>query len=49
MIPDNGGYATAAYLAAAIIYVVYAVTIRSRTKRLMAQHAVSSDHDGGRR
>ena len=49
MMPDNGGYATAAYVAAAIIYVMYAMTIRSRTKRLMAQDAALSEHDGGRR
>ena len=49
MIPDNGGYATAAYVAAAIIYVVYALTIRSRTKRLLAQNTAPSGHDGGRR
>ncbi len=48
MIPDNGGYATAAYLAAAIIFIAYAMTIRSRTKRLMAQDAASSEYDGGR-
>lgn len=49
MIPDNGGYATAAYVAAAIIYVVYAMTIRSRTRRLLAEAAPPSEHDGGRR
>ena len=35
MIPDNGGFATAAYLAAAVIYVTYALTLRARTRRLV--------------
>ena len=32
--PDNGGYATAAYMAAAIIYVSYALSIRVRSRAL---------------
>lgn len=36
MIPDNGGYATAAYVAAAVIYVVYAISVRARTRALGA-------------
>ena len=32
--PDNGGYATAAYIAAAIVYVTYALTIRVRARAL---------------
>ena len=49
MIPDNGGYAVAAYCAAAIIYVTYAITIRVRTKRLIARSVALTDQDGGRR
>jgi len=37
MIPDNGGYATAAYIAAAVIYVGYALSLRSRARRLAAR------------
>ena len=32
--PDNGGYATAAYIAAAVIYVSYAISLRVRASRL---------------
>ena len=32
--PNNGGYATAAYIAAAIIYVAYALSIRVRSRAL---------------
>ena len=32
--PNNGGYATAAYIAAAIVYVAYAVSIWVRAGRL---------------
>ena len=32
--PDNGGYATAAYIAAAVIYVSYALSIRLRARSL---------------
>ena len=42
MIPDNGGYATAAYIAAAIIYAGYALSVRSRAKRLAARLAQST-------
>ncbi len=32
--PDNGGYATAAYIVAAVVYVSYAISIRIRAARL---------------
>ncbi|MEO8622604.1 MAG: hypothetical protein ABI625_16145 [bacterium] len=32
--PDNGGYATAAYIVAAIVYVSYAISIRVRATTL---------------
>lgn len=35
--PNNGGYATAAYIAAAIVYVSYAISIRVRANRLRAR------------
>ncbi|MEP7002474.1 MAG: hypothetical protein ABI969_18430 [bacterium] len=35
--PDNGGYATAAYIVAAIVYVSYAISIRVRAARLRAR------------
>jgi hypothetical protein len=35
--PDNGGFATAAYIVAAIVYVSYAISIRVRTRRLRAR------------
>ena len=37
MIPANGGYATAAYVAAAVIYVLYAVSVRARTRALRSR------------
>lgn len=37
MIPANGGYATAAYVAAAVIYVLYAVSLRARTLALRSR------------
>jgi hypothetical protein len=37
MIPANGGYATAAYVAAAVIYVFYAVSVRVRTRALRSR------------
>ena len=43
--PDNGGYATAAYVAAAIVYVVYAISIRVRTSRLRARLHAAAEHD----
>ncbi len=49
MIPDNGGYATAAYIAAAIIYVGYTLTVRSRTKRLAKRLAELNAQGGERR
>ncbi|CAN5128180.1 hypothetical protein BH09GEM1_BH09GEM1_13350 [soil metagenome] len=49
MIPDNGGFATAAYIAAAVIYVAYAFTVRSRTKRLLARRAELSERADGER
>jgi hypothetical protein len=32
--PNNGGYATAAYIAAAIVYVSYAISLKLRASRL---------------
>ena len=34
MTPDNGGFATAAYALAAIVYVAYIVSIKLRERRL---------------
>lgn len=34
MTPDNGGYAIAAYVLASIVYVSYAVILRTREKAL---------------
>jgi hypothetical protein len=47
--PDNGGFATAAYVVAAVIYVTYAITIRVRmhTLRKRAQ-AMSGGNDNAR-
>ncbi len=33
MTPDNAGYYQAAYIAAAVIYVLYALTIRMRRRK----------------
>ena len=44
--PDNGGYATAAYIAAAVIYVSYAISLRVRANRLrerLREAAVRAD------
>ena len=49
MIPDNGGFATAAYIAAAVIYVGYAVSIRARAKALLARRATLHAQNGGTR
>ena len=48
MIPDNGGYATAAYIAAAIIYVGYALTLRSRARGLAKRLTQLTEQEGGR-
>ena len=48
MIPDNGGYATAAYIAAAIIYVGYTLSVRARAKRLAARLAQLTQIRNGR-
>ena len=37
MIPDNGGYATAAYVVAAVIYVAYALSVRARMRAIRAR------------
>ena len=42
MIPDNGGYATAAYVAAAVIFVLYALSVRARTRALRGRVRVAS-------
>jgi hypothetical protein len=49
MIPDNGGYATAAYIAAAIIYLGYALSVRSRARRLASRLAQLNEQQGERR
>ena len=49
MIPDNGGYATAAYIAAAIIYVGYALTVRLRAKRLVERLSQLTEQQGSPR
>ena len=49
MMPDNGGYATAAYIAAAIIYVGYALSVRARARRLAERLAQSNEQRGDRR
>jgi hypothetical protein len=48
MIPDNGGYATAAYIAAALIYLTYAFTLRARMRRLAARSEALAEPHGGR-
>lgn len=48
MIPDNGGYATAAYIAAAIIYVGYTFSVRARARRLAARLAQLTHTRDGR-
>ena len=45
MIPDNGGYATAAYVVAAVIYVVYALSVRARTRAIRARSTADMDGD----
>ena len=47
MIPDNGGYATAAYVATAVIFVLYGLSVRARTRSLRARvrAASSTEHD----
>ena len=49
MIPDNGGYAAAAYLAAAVIYVLYAISVRARTRVLLARAREGSAAESGAR
>ncbi|MEO6527215.1 MAG: hypothetical protein ABIP93_11360 [Gemmatimonadaceae bacterium] len=39
MTPDNGGFATAAYILAGIVYLAYAVSITVRERRLRARLA----------
>ena len=34
MTPDNGGFATAAYIITAIVYLSYAVSIKVRERRI---------------
>ena len=47
MMPANGGYATAAYVAAAVIYVLYALSVRARTRALRSRVRAASvtSHD----
>ena len=45
MTPDNGGYATAAYVLAAIVYIGYIVSLKVRERNLrrrLAQLSASS-------
>lgn len=42
MIPDNGGYATAAYVATAVIFVLYGLSVRARARALRARVLASS-------
>ena len=46
MIPDNGGYATAAYVVAAVIYVAYALSVRIRTNAIRARARSITDMHG---
>ena len=39
MTPDNGGYAIAAYLLTAIVYLAYIASIRVRERRLRSRLA----------
>ena len=48
MIPDNGGYATAAYVVAAVIYVAYAISVRARAKAIRARTHSTSPVEGER-
>ncbi len=48
MTPDNGGFATAAYLLTAIIYLVYAASLFSRERRLRARLERADAHTAGR-
>ena len=34
MTPDNGGFATAAYIVTAIVYLAYALSIKLRERRI---------------
>ena len=47
MCPANGGYATAAYVVAAVIYVLYAVSVRARARALRSRMraATVASHD----
>ena len=42
MPPSNGGYFVAAYLAAAIVFLAYAMSIAIRTRRLRARREAAS-------
>jgi hypothetical protein len=39
MTPDNGGFATAAYIITAIVYLSYALSIKLRERRIRARLA----------
>jgi hypothetical protein len=45
MTPDNGFYYHAAYVAAAVIYLGYALTLRVRARRLRARLEAFTLHD----
>ena len=53
MTPDNGGFATAAYLLAALVYGVYVVSLKLRERRLrerlsrLESHATASNRPAG--
>ncbi|MES2178978.1 MAG: hypothetical protein V4550_14050 [Gemmatimonadota bacterium] len=44
--PDNGIYATITYVAAAVVYTAYMITIRVRTKRLEERLRENEVRDG---
>jgi hypothetical protein len=44
MTPDNGGYATAAYVLAAVVYLGYIVTLRVRERNLRRRIAQLASH-----
>ena len=39
MTPDNGGYATAAYILAALVYLGYVLSLKIRERKLRARIA----------
>ncbi|MDB4915915.1 MAG: hypothetical protein JWM95_3559 [Gemmatimonadetes bacterium] len=43
--PDNGGYAIAAYVAAAVVYIAYAATIHVRLRALQGRARDIADRE----